>query len=202
MFFYFKGVYLKKSLYFNIETFFFLEQQMFPRYRQTHAFVSALADKVDVRVTAKVGSSNFENIVVLFDILYFLLGSSGLFLSLKSIASKLSKKDPRFSSQEKKQLLTFSQKPRGFVASLDFFFFVFFLSLSADTLVKSVPFYFLLKYDFPEYQRLLRGYNRIFSKRLYFRALYSEMVKEFRAFLVFRNVKKFDFLRYFFFRLF
>lgn len=168
MFFYFKGIYLKKSLYYNIETFIFLEQQMFPSYRQTHAFFVALVDKINVKVTAKVGSSNFENILVFFDMLYFLLGSSGFFLSVKNIASKLSKKDPRFSSQEKKQLLTFSQRPTGFVECLDFFFFVFFLSLRAESLIKRVPFNFLLKYEFPEYQRLLRSYNRIFSKKLYF----------------------------------
>lgn len=168
MFFYFKRIYLKRSLYYNIEAFLFLEQQMFPKYRKSYDFFSALVNKVNLRLTAKVGSSSFENILVFFDMLYFLLGSSGFFLSLKSIASKLSKKDPRFSSQEKKQLVTFSQKPRNFVECLDFFFFVFFLSLRSDTLVKRVPFYFLLKYEFPEYQRLLRGYNRIFSKKLYF----------------------------------
>lgn len=198
--FYFKRLYLKKSFYYTLESFFYIERQYFPSGGSALDFMKVSANMFNISLDLVVNTDDLERMAVFFDVVYHIFRAAVSVKSVTSLGKGISRKDPRFSSVRKNQRMILSVCPTGFIGYLEFlgtcFFYLLKQSVSPISInwPKRIAFCFRL----PEYQKLLKLLNRHFSKRLYFKCLYAE---NFSGLSLYFRYSKLGLNNYFIFRL-
>lgn len=183
---------MKTSFFFTIDSNLWLQKQQMVVHQRKLCKFFRLGDPISLFFETTFYVKDFLDILKFLDLFYF-AGRTAISLYTVVISPQEVNRNIRASffkkTVEKKANLVLKFVPHGFVGFSVFWFFLRFFQVNVlteerDSLVLSY------RRDLPETQKFLKILNRTFTKKLYFRLLYSVLPSEFYFRSVFRTEKR------------